>query len=222
MVATIGYSREIGAKGTLKKSCLPPRFISLLLEYMMHEYDNEELTINPTQRFPRQKGLELKVDSEENNLQNTHLSPRLRHPNPKLANQKKKISHVQPRKKAQATPSTPVVGEMHKEAQQEAGDPTSLGATSKEGAHPQLSSGHNDSADSTVKLDPGIICSYDLYLKQWKMMTGKTKGKYEAELPTLKARALISRHPTSLLIYWFATVVENASGATTKDVPSAS
>nr|GEW31117.1 retrovirus-related Pol polyprotein from transposon TNT 1-94 [Tanacetum cinerariifolium] len=38
-------------------------------------------------------------------------------------------------------PSTPVVGEMHKEAQQVAGGPTSLGATSKERAHPQLSSG---------------------------------------------------------------------------------
>ncbi|GKE78864.1 hypothetical protein Tco_1544984 [Tanacetum coccineum] len=115
--ATIGYNGEIGAKGTLKKSCLPPRwrllmgqiiqylgakiggldqisnkdatimyclangvkvdytrliwediihkmskktrekvvpyprFIYLLLEYMMPEYDNEELTINPTQAF---------------------------------------------------------------------------------------------------------------------------------------------------------------------------
>ncbi|GJU39643.1 hypothetical protein Tco_1192600 [Tanacetum coccineum] len=40
---TIGYSGEIGAKGTLKKS--------FLLEYMMPEYENEELTINPTQTF---------------------------------------------------------------------------------------------------------------------------------------------------------------------------
>nr|GEZ86543.1 hypothetical protein [Tanacetum cinerariifolium] len=38
------------------------------------------------------------------------------------------------------SPSTLVVGEMHKEAQQAAGGPTSLGATSKEGAHLQLSS----------------------------------------------------------------------------------
>nr|GEX78267.1 hypothetical protein [Tanacetum cinerariifolium] len=114
---TIGYTREIGSKGTLKKSCLPPRwrllmaqimqclggktggldqisnrdatilyclangvqmdytkiiwddlihklnkknmekifpyprFISLLLEHMAPEYENEELTINPTQVF---------------------------------------------------------------------------------------------------------------------------------------------------------------------------
>ncbi|GKE38923.1 hypothetical protein Tco_1462328, partial [Tanacetum coccineum] len=33
-------------------------------------------------------------------------------------------------------PPTPMVGEMHKEAQQAAGGPTSLGATSKEGSHP--------------------------------------------------------------------------------------
>ncbi|GJT22779.1 retrovirus-related pol polyprotein from transposon TNT 1-94 [Tanacetum coccineum] len=36
---------------------------------------------------------------------------------------------------------TPVVDEMHKEAQQAVGGPTSLGATSEEGANPQLSSG---------------------------------------------------------------------------------
>ncbi|GJR44367.1 hypothetical protein Tco_1312470 [Tanacetum coccineum] len=34
------------------------------------------------------------------------------------------------------SPSTPVVGEMHKEAQQAAGGPTSLRATSEEGANP--------------------------------------------------------------------------------------
>ncbi|GKG15366.1 hypothetical protein Tco_0357689, partial [Tanacetum coccineum] len=38
------------------------------------------------------------------------------------------------------SPLTPVVGEMHKEAQQAAGGPTSLGATNEEGAHPQPSS----------------------------------------------------------------------------------
>ncbi|GKA45684.1 hypothetical protein Tco_0738480 [Tanacetum coccineum] len=38
------------------------------------------------------------------------------------------------------SPPTPVVGEMHKEAQQATGGLTSLGDTSKDGAHPQLSS----------------------------------------------------------------------------------
>nr|GEZ47524.1 hypothetical protein [Tanacetum cinerariifolium] len=39
------------------------------------------------------------------------------------------------------SPFTPVVGKMHKEAQQAAGDPTSLRDTSEDGAHHQLSSG---------------------------------------------------------------------------------
>ncbi|GKB64822.1 hypothetical protein Tco_0921008, partial [Tanacetum coccineum] len=167
--ATIGYNREIGVKGNLKKSCLPPRwrqlmgqviqclediihklnkknrekvvpypgFISLLLEYMMPEYENKELTINPNQVFsvhnwalkPNQTegppftdhmkaicNLDVPVDPKapkpsietkevpqgkrpgaksgfrKNNLQNTHLSLRLRHLNLKLANQKKKLS----------------------------------------------------------------------------------------------------------------------------------
>nr|GFC11099.1 hypothetical protein [Tanacetum cinerariifolium] len=44
---------------------------------------------------------------------------------------------------------------MHKDAQQAAGGPTSLGATSEEGTHPQLSSRHDDLADSTAKANPG-------------------------------------------------------------------
>nr|GEV61135.1 hypothetical protein [Tanacetum cinerariifolium] len=53
--------------------------------------------------------------------------------------------------KSQSHPSTPtpIVGKMHKEAQQAAGGPTSLWATSKEGAHPYLSS------DSMAEVDPG-------------------------------------------------------------------
>ncbi|GJV45761.1 hypothetical protein Tco_1430297 [Tanacetum coccineum] len=43
------------------------------------------------------------------------------------------------------SPPTPVVGEMHKEAQQAAGGLTSLGDTSEDGAHPQLSSGSKPS-----------------------------------------------------------------------------
>ncbi|GJW89429.1 hypothetical protein Tco_0164769 [Tanacetum coccineum] len=89
---TIGYNREIWAKGTIKNSFLPPR---------------------------------LAKD--------------------------KSPSHP--------SPSTPEVGEMHKEAQQAAGGLTSLGATSEEGAHPQLSSGSDVSANSTPEADLGIFAS---------------------------------------------------------------
>ncbi|GKE61671.1 hypothetical protein Tco_1512038, partial [Tanacetum coccineum] len=56
------------------------------------------------------------------------------------------------------SPPTPVVGEMHKEAQQAAGGPTSLGATSEEGVHPQLSSGSNPSVlvDKTKSAGEGL------------------------------------------------------------------
>ncbi|GKD17492.1 hypothetical protein Tco_1206650 [Tanacetum coccineum] len=82
-------------------------FISLLLEYMMPAYDNEELTINLTQAKDK--------------------SPS--HPSPPI----------------------PVVGKMHKEAQQAAGGPTSLGDTSEEGAHLQLSSDKAKSARDGLK-----------------------------------------------------------------------
>nr|GEW32810.1 hypothetical protein [Tanacetum cinerariifolium]GEW54600.1 hypothetical protein [Tanacetum cinerariifolium] len=56
------------------------------------------------------------------------------------------------------SPPTPVVGNMHKKAQQAAGDPTSLGAASEEGAHPQLSSGSNLSVlvDKTKSARDGL------------------------------------------------------------------
>nr|GEU70358.1 hypothetical protein [Tanacetum cinerariifolium] len=58
-------------------------------------------------------------------------------------------------------PPTSVVGEMHKEVQQAAGGPTSLGDTSEEGAHSQLSSGHDASVDSTAKADLGLSAPND-------------------------------------------------------------
>ncbi|GJV86051.1 hypothetical protein Tco_1525949 [Tanacetum coccineum] len=59
------------------------------------------------------------------------------------------------------SPPTPVVGEIHKEAQQAAGGPTSLGATSEDGSHPQLSSGHDALADFTAEADPEISAPKD-------------------------------------------------------------
>ncbi|GJR19676.1 RNA-directed DNA polymerase, eukaryota [Tanacetum coccineum] len=44
---------------------------------------------------------------------------------------------------------------------QAAGGPTSLGATSEEGAHPQLSSGHDASANSIAEANPGLSALND-------------------------------------------------------------
>nr|GEU77796.1 hypothetical protein [Tanacetum cinerariifolium] len=246
----IGYSVEIKAKETLKKSCLPHRwrllmgqiiqclggkiggldqisnkdatilyclanrvvpylwFISLLLEYIMLEYDNEELTINPTQIFsvhncalkPNQsKGppftnymksiynLDVLVDfkAPKPSSQTKKVSQGKK-PRAKSRLKRKKSSKHTSKSKTEASKSKtgqseeetqsssakdkrpshpshpiPVVGEMHKEAQQAVGGPTSLRATNEEGAHPQLSSGCDALADSTTKVDPGISAPND-------------------------------------------------------------
>ncbi|GJW58541.1 hypothetical protein Tco_0105272 [Tanacetum coccineum] len=61
---------------------------------------------------------------------------------------------------------------MHNEDQQATGGPTSLGVASEEGAHPQLNSGCDASADSTTKTDPGISAHNDSLPPQ----QGKVKG----------------------------------------------
>ncbi|GKE00122.1 hypothetical protein Tco_1388105 [Tanacetum coccineum] len=259
--ATIGYSGEIGAKETLKKSCLPlrwrlligqviqclggktggldkisnkdatiryclangvkvdyarliwediihklskktrekvvpyPRFISLLLEYMMPEYENEELTINPTQAICN---LDVPVDPKAPKPSSqTEEVPQGKKPGAKSGLRRKQSSKHTSESKTEASksktgqseketqsssakdkspshpsPPTPVVGEMHKEAQQAAGGPTSLGATSEEGAHPQLSSGHDASADSTAEADPGLSAPNDSIPSQQGMDKG--------------------------------------------------
>ncbi|GJY12574.1 hypothetical protein Tco_0381883 [Tanacetum coccineum] len=116
------------------------------------------------------------------------------------------------------SPSTPVVGEMHKEAQQAASGPTSLGATNEEGAHLRLSSGTNPSflVDKTKSVGDGlqtahtdsdarsafftpnsshdepIIVSDKSEEKEeaeiLERQAGVTKAKVEAKVASLKAR----------------------------------
>ncbi|GJT02074.1 hypothetical protein Tco_0823243 [Tanacetum coccineum] len=179
-------------KKTREKIVPYPRFISLLLEHMIPEYDNEELTINPTQVFsvhnwtlkPNQPeeppytthmkaicNLDVHVDSKAPKPSSqTKEIPQVKKPRAKSGLRRKQSSKHTSESKTEASksktgqsekdtqsssardkspshplPLTPMVGEMHKEAHQAAGGPTSLGATSEEGAHPQLSSGSNPS-----------------------------------------------------------------------------
>ncbi|GJZ93199.1 retrovirus-related pol polyprotein from transposon TNT 1-94 [Tanacetum coccineum] len=190
-------------KKTREKIVPYPRFISLLLEHMMPEHDNDELTINPTQVFsvhnwtlkPNQPkeppfttymkaiyNLDVLVDSKAPKPSSqTEKVPQGKKPGAKSGLKRKQSSKSTSKSKTEASkskigqsekdtqsssardkslshpsPPTPVVGEIHKEAQQAAGGPTSLGATSKEGAHPQLSR-----ADSTAEVDPGIFVPKD-------------------------------------------------------------
>nr|GEU87131.1 retrovirus-related Pol polyprotein from transposon TNT 1-94 [Tanacetum cinerariifolium] len=235
LIIELGYRGEIGAKGTLKKSCLPLRW-RLLMDQIMQLLgglckDNMgELTINPTQVFsvynlalkpnqpkepdftdhmkaicnldvhvnskalkpasqteevPQGKQPRAKMDSEENNLQNTHLSPRLRHPNPKLANQKK--------------------------AQQAAGVPASLGATSKEGAHPQLNSDESEEEEEVTKDKDTEATSHDV---PKETLVPPPPSPKSAQIQELMAQVTDTLNR-------FATMVENASGATRMNVPSA-
>nr|GEU37011.1 retrovirus-related Pol polyprotein from transposon TNT 1-94 [Tanacetum cinerariifolium] len=122
-------------KKTRKKIVPYPSFISLLLEHMAPKYDNEELTINPTQAI---YNLDVPVDSKAPKYSS-------------LTEEETKSSLAIDTSPSHPLPPTPVVGEMHKEAQQAAGGPTSLGDTSKDGAHPQLSSDKTKSAGDGLK-----------------------------------------------------------------------
>ncbi|GKB67567.1 hypothetical protein Tco_0928979 [Tanacetum coccineum] len=150
------------------------RFISLLLEYMMLNYENEDLTIHPTQAI---YNIDMHVDSQAPTTSSqTEKVPQGKNPRAKSGLRRKQSSKQtfefqtkaskskmgQSDKETQSSsakdkspsyplPSTLVVGEMHKEAQQAAGGPTSIEVTSEEGAHPQLSS-----ANSTTEVDLGI------------------------------------------------------------------
>ncbi|GJV65558.1 hypothetical protein Tco_1476386 [Tanacetum coccineum] len=113
------------------------RFLSLLLEHMMPEYENEELTINPTQvpqgkKLRAKSGLKIKKSLKHTSKSTTEASKS------QTGQSKKETKSSLAKEKSPSQPSlpTPVVGEMHKEAQQAAGGPTSLGATSEEGAYP--------------------------------------------------------------------------------------
>nr|GEZ40880.1 hypothetical protein [Tanacetum cinerariifolium] len=136
-------------KKTREKIFPYPRFISLLLEHMAPEYENKELTINLTQVFSVHN-LTLKPNQPEEPPFTDHMkaicnlvvlvdSKAL-----KPSSQTKKSSLDKDKSSSHLSPPIPMVGEMHREAQQAACGPTSLRATRRDVL-----------ADSTAKADPG-------------------------------------------------------------------
>ncbi|GJS60344.1 retrovirus-related pol polyprotein from transposon TNT 1-94 [Tanacetum coccineum] len=145
-------------KKTREKVVPYPRFISLLLKYMMPEYDNEELTINPTQAICN---LDVPVDSKA--PKPSSQTEKTEESKSKTGQSEKDTQSSLAKDKSPSHPSppTPVVGKMHKEAHRAAYGPTSLGATSEDRVHPQLSSGCDASSDSITKADLGISAPND-------------------------------------------------------------
>nr|GEX53991.1 retrovirus-related Pol polyprotein from transposon TNT 1-94 [Tanacetum cinerariifolium] len=148
-------------KKTREKIVPYPRFLSLLLEHMIPKYENEELTINPTQVFSVHN-LTLKPNKPKEPPFTNHmkaiynLDVHVDSKAPKPSSQTEEVPQgKKPRAKSRLrrkrSSKHTLVGEMHKEAQQVDGGPTSLGAISKEGAHPQLSSDKTKSARDGLK-----------------------------------------------------------------------
>nr|GEV96666.1 retrovirus-related Pol polyprotein from transposon TNT 1-94 [Tanacetum cinerariifolium] len=147
----IGYNREMRAKGTLKKSCLPPRW-TLLMDYAKIIWEDLIHKLNKKTRekiipYPR-PSIDVPVDFKD---------PKYSSPNEEGT----KSSLAMDTSLSHPSPPTLVVGKMHKEAHQAVGGPTSLGDTSEDGSHPQLSSGHDALANFTTEADPGISALKD-------------------------------------------------------------
>ncbi|GKA77890.1 hypothetical protein Tco_0784427 [Tanacetum coccineum] len=196
--AKIGYNREIGVKGTLKKSCLPPRWRLLMGQIIQ--------CLGDVPNVPKA----LKPSS------NAERVPQGTKPRAKTGYKKHSTSSTQ--QPLQTSSSTLMVAEMHKEDQQAAGGPISLEVTSKEGAHPQLSSSmsaftyiepiysasyifHSESAsgndalaDFTAEADPEISAEMGHKLPTLYQLE-QDKQKAAAEITTLKAHSSI---PTKL------------------------
>ncbi|GKC30251.1 hypothetical protein Tco_1037545 [Tanacetum coccineum] len=166
------YEEAVEAKGTLKKSLLPPRvnidfarliwedlitklnkktrekvfpyprFLSLLLEHNMEGYRYENVTLNPTQSC--QWNIKLPIPL-----------PTLGRRIPKAKSLELKYGHKKQPTSSKHHPlskiETTKVAGLHKEDQQATGGPTSLGFTSKGGANPQLSSVGADSGIFALK-----------------------------------------------------------------------
>nr|GEW80806.1 retrovirus-related Pol polyprotein from transposon TNT 1-94 [Tanacetum cinerariifolium] len=171
LIVELGYNEEIKAKRTLKRvvfllggdyakiiwedlihklnkktkeKIVPyPRFISLLLEHMAPKYDNEGLTINPTQMCMWTPKLPNTLPQGKNHRARSTLRRKQssKHTSESTTEASKSQSgHLKKETKSSSamdtspshlSPPTPMVSKMHKEAHQAAGGPTSLGTPVK-------------------------------------------------------------------------------------------
>ncbi|GKC65924.1 hypothetical protein Tco_1098522 [Tanacetum coccineum] len=215
----IGYSGEIRAKETLKKSCLPPRWRLLMNQTIqclggktggLDQISNKDATIlyclanevkvdyarliwkdiiHKLSKKTREKvvpypsvhnwalkpnqtegppitdhmkaicNLDVPVDSKTPKpSSHTKEVPQGKKPGAKSGLRRKQSSKHTSESKTKASKSK--TGQSEKETQS-TGGPTSLGATSEDGTHPQLSSGHDASADSTAEVDPRLSAPND-------------------------------------------------------------
>ncbi|GKA23723.1 hypothetical protein Tco_0709756 [Tanacetum coccineum] len=184
--ATQGTMGRLGKKGTLKKSCLPPRwrllmgqiiqclggktggldqisnkdatilyclangvqvdYAKIIWEDLIHKLDKKtrEKIVPQGKNLGARSRLKRKQSSKHTSQSTTEASKS------QSSHSKKetKSSSAMDTSPSHHSPPILVVGEMHKEAQQVAGGPTSLRDTSEDGAHPQLSIKLEDLSDN--------------------------------------------------------------------------
>nr|GEY38029.1 hypothetical protein [Tanacetum cinerariifolium] len=163
-------------KKTREKVVPYPRFISLLLEYMIPHYKNEDLIINPNQvpqgKKPRSKsGLKRKQSSKHTYESKTKASKS----KTDQSNEETRSSSAKDKSPSHASGSTLVVPELHKETQQAADGPTFLEATSEERSHPQLSSGMS----AFINNEPVYSAFFTLHSEVWmnlSVLVNQTKS----------------------------------------------
>nr|GEU59824.1 hypothetical protein [Tanacetum cinerariifolium] len=146
--STIGYREEVYAKGTLKKSLLPPRWKLLMAKI-----------IKCLGGKTREKPMAFKAPKPSSNAERV---PQGTMPGAKPGHKKHSTSKQLLVSSSETPASTLVVAEMHKEDMQATGDPTSLGVTSEARVNPQLSSGRSNSAKTSEEIKFGAIKLEDL------------------------------------------------------------
>ncbi|GKD32682.1 hypothetical protein Tco_1248191 [Tanacetum coccineum] len=138
------------------------RFLSLLLEHMMPEYENEELTINPTQAIYK---LDALVDSKAPKpFSQTEEVPQGKKLRAKSGLKiKKSLKHTS---KSTTEASKSQTGQSKKEtksslAKEKSPSQPSLPTPYFFHLHSESASGHDASADSIAEADPGISAPKD-------------------------------------------------------------